>query len=304
MHPLADHSVAIEIPVGVDAKGAVLGLRHGGGDPSFRRTADGVIKATALQSGAVSVRVRFAGAVARVEAWGEGAPEALELAPGWLGLCDSADGFDPSRHETVLRLHRRSPGLRFGRFPMLFEYLVPTVLGQRVSVDEAKRSYRQLVRKAGQRAPGPFDLLMPPSPQFLGALGSGGYHEAGVERARADIIQRLARQADRLERLVDYEPRAAYTALRAVRGVGPWTIAMAAQSVFADADAVPIGDYKLPHLVTWNLAGEPRGDDDRMLALLEPFAGHRARVLRLLKGGGARPPRYGPKLAPRDRWAW
>ena len=45
-----------------------------------------------------------------------------------------------------------------------------------------------------------------------------------------------------------------------------------------------------PNLVAWNLAGEPRADDARMLALLEPFRGQRGRVLRLL--GLGRAPRH------------
>jgi hypothetical protein len=57
-----------------------------------------------------------------------------------------------------------------------------------------------------------------------------------------------------------------------------------------------VGDFHMPSLVTWALAGEPRGTDDRMLELLEPFAGHRGRVVRLLKTSGIRAPRYGPRL--------
>ena len=49
-----------------------------------------------------------------------------------------------------------------------------------------------------------------------------------------------------------------------------------------DSDAVATGDLHLPHMVAWALAGERRGSDERMLELLEPFRGHRARVLRLL----------------------
>jgi hypothetical protein len=37
-----------------------------------------------------------------------------------------------------------------------------------------------------------------------------------------------------------------------------------------------------------------------MLELLAPWAGHRARVVRLLEASGIRAPRYGPRVAPRD----
>ena len=39
-----------------------------------------------------------------------------------------------------------------------------------------------------------------------------------------------------------------------------------------DPDAVSVGDYHLPNQVAWALAGEPRGDDARMLELLEPVS--------------------------------
>ena len=68
---------------------------------------------------------------------------------------------------------------------------------------------------------------------------------------------------------------------------------------FGDPDAVSVGDFHLPNLVAWALAGEPRGTDDRMLELLEPYRGQRGRVIRLLELGGFGAPRYGPRLAPR-----
>ena len=99
-------------------------------------------------------------------------------------------------------------------------------------------------------------------------------------------------------------PPQATTRLTALPGIGPWTAAQVVQVALGHADAVVTGDYKLPSLVCWNLAGEARGDDDRMLELLEPYHGHRARVVRLLKAGGHRPPRYGPRLEvmPVETW--
>ena len=63
-----------------------------------------------------------------------------------------------------------------------------------------------------------------------------------------------------------------------------------------DADAVSVGDYHLPNLVAWALAGEPRADDARMLELLEPFRGQRGRVIRLVAAGGGGAPRRGPRM--------
>jgi len=63
-----------------------------------------------------------------------------------------------------------------------------------------------------------------------------------------------------------------------------------------DRDVVSLGDYHLPHQVSWALAGEARGSEARMLELLEPYRGHRARVIRLLTLGGIQAPRFGPRM--------
>ena len=81
--------------------------------------------------------------------------------------------------------------------------------------------------------------------------------------------------------------------LMAFEGVGPWTAAFVMAAALGDADAVPVGDYHLPNMVSWALAGEPRADDARMLELLEPYRGHRGRVVRLLKQAGVHAPKYG-----------
>ena len=59
-------------------------------------------------------------------------------------------------------------------------------------------------------------------------------------------------------------------------------------------DAVVLGDYHIPNIVAWVLTGRARADDRRMLELLEPYRGHRARAVRLILAGGARAPSYGP----------
>ena len=66
-----------------------------------------------------------------------------------------------------------------------------------------------------------------------------------------------------------------------------------------DPDAVSVGNYHLSHHVGFALTGS-RTDDAGMLELLEPWAGHRQRVIRLIARSGAVEPRRGPRLAPED----
>ena len=57
-----------------------------------------------------------------------------------------------------------------------------------------------------------------------------------------------------------------------------------------------VGDFHLKNLVTYALTGEPRGTDEHMLELLEPFAGHRGRVCLLIESSGLTAPRFGPRI--------
>jgi 3-methyladenine DNA glycosylase/8-oxoguanine DNA glycosylase len=111
------------------------------------------------------------------------------------------------------------------------------------------------------------------------------FHRFGVERRRAEILRRLGIVAARLEEAVGLGLDAAYARFRAIPGVGPWTAGYVAMLALGDCDAVFVGDLHLPHLVSSALAGERRGSDERMLELLEPYRGHRARVVRLLLAG-------------------
>ena len=159
-------------------------------------------------------------------------------------------------------------------------------LEQRVATREAWRNWRGLVHALGEPAPGPLlGLWVPPSPERMARTPYEVLHRFGVERRRADSIRRLAVVARRLEEAVSLPLETAYRRLRAIPGVGPWTAAGTAMIALGDADAVALGDLHLPHMVTWALAGERRGSDARMLELLEPYRGHRARVVRLLLAG-------------------
>jgi hypothetical protein len=77
-------------------------------------------------------------------------------------------------------------------------------------------------------------------------------------------------------------------------------VAETLRSATGDPDALSLGDFHTPHLVSWALAGEARGDDARMLELLEPYRGQRARLVRVLELSGLMAPRFGPRLRHRS----
>jgi 3-methyladenine DNA glycosylase/8-oxoguanine DNA glycosylase len=83
--------------------------------------------------------------------------------------------------------------------------------------------------------------------------------------------------------------------IQKLRGIGPWTANLTIAWTHGWADAVPTGDYHMPNMISWALAGEARADDDRMLELLEPYRGQRWRVLRLIGASHIKAPRRGPR---------
>ena len=284
----------------LDLRLTLAPLRRGSFDPTIRLSTGRAWRATRTPDGPASVALVHAGEELRAEAWGPGADRLLADIPALLGL-DEDPGAIPTGHPLIARLARRDTGIRIPRTLAVVESLVPAILEQKVTSDEAHRATIGLIRAHGEPAPGPAEwrLRLPPAPATLAALPYYAYHPFGIERRRAELIRRIASRASWFEAIVDLPLPDAYARLTAVPGIGPWTAAEVGVRALGDADAVSVGDFHLPNLVAYALAGEPRGNDTRMLELLEPYRGQRARVMRLLELSGIRPPRYGPRLAPR-----
>jgi 3-methyladenine DNA glycosylase/8-oxoguanine DNA glycosylase len=259
----------------------------------------GVWRATRTPEGPATTLVMSpAGGALAMRAWGPGAAWCVETFPTLVGAEDGAEGFAPGPG-VVRDLARRLPGLRIGRSGAVTEALVPTILEQKVQGIAARRSYARLVRAVGEPAPGdglPVRLLLPPDPVVLARTPLWAFHRLEVERRRADTVRLACSYARRLDEAASLPLEAAYARLRALPGIGPWTAAEVGLVALGDPDAVSLGDYHLPNHVAWALAGEPRADDARMLELLEPYRGHRGRVIRLIEAGAPAPPRYGPRL--------
>lgn len=245
------------------------------------------------------MRIHPEGSAIQVDAWGPGASWAVAHAPVLCGEEDDDGGFHPA-HDFIADLWRRHPGLRVPRTQAVFEALVPAVLGQLVTSEEARASYGALVAALGEPAPGPARLTLPPSPRVLAGTPYWAFHRFGVERRRAETIIRAARSAKRVEETITMDMPSAYARLEAFPGVGRWTAAKVAGVALGDPDAVPVGDYHLPHIVGYVFEGTSRSTDERMLELLEPYRGHRARVIRLLTVAGVGAPRFGPRKPLRD----
>ena len=292
---------SIPTPHPIDLARTLFPLRRGTGDPTMRIGDDEAWRATRTPDGPATLHLAVDRSQAAVEAtaWGPGAAWALERAPDLAGVTDDDSGFEPV-HDVLRQVRRRLPGVRLTRTDRLIEALVPAVLEQKVTGMEARRAYRRMMLATGGAAPGPFDdLRLPPDPAVIATMPYHAFHPFGLERRRAEVLRNLCANAPTIERFASLTPELARDRLTTYPGVGVWTAAEVSRLALGDADAVSVGDYHLPHLVSWALAGQPRGTDQRMLELLEPYRGHRGRVQRLLEAGGIDAPRYGPRMQPR-----
>ena len=282
------------LPAPIDVGRALAPLRNGRNDPTTRITPAGWWRSFRTPEGPAALHLQWGPTTVQARAWGPGAAVALDRVPGLVGALDP--GGLVTDHPVVSPLHRRAPGFRIGRSAAVWEALVPTVLAQKVTGREARNAWARMARHFGRPAPGPGDLLLSPDPAEVLAAGSSTFHPFGVERRRAETIIEAAAHVDRLERLVHAPLAEASRALLGLPGIGEWSAAEVLRIALGDRDAVSVGDYHLKHLVAWNLAAEPRGTDERMLELLQPFAGHRAHVIGLLESAGRHAPRRGPRL--------
>jgi len=297
--PALTRTIRVDGPLDL---GLTLGpLWRGHGDPTMRIGRDGVWRATRTPEGPAAIHLQSRGDALELTAWGPGAGWAVEAAPALAGLEDEPAGLSTS-HPLIRELARRRPGVRLPKSRAVFEAILPAIAEQKVTGPEAHRAFRRLVQTHGERAPGPAGdagMRLAPAPETLSRLPYFAFHPFGLERRRAETIRRVAAAANRLEAATRLPPAEGQAKLRAIPGIGPWTAAEVAARAWGDPDAVSLGDFHLPNLVAWALAGEPRGSDERMLELLAPFAGQRGRVVRLLELSGIQPPRYGPRYAGR-----
>ena len=246
------------------------------------------------------LRAYAPGAEITGEAWGAGADWALEQMPAMLGADDDASGFEP-RHPVLVEAWRRHRHVRLTRTGLVMEALVPAIIEQKVTGQEAFGGFRALVHRFGDRAPGPgadLRLWVQPGPQTIRTIASWEWLRMHVDPARSKALVTAAAYAGNLERGGAMGPQEADRRLRALPGIGVWTSAEVRFRALGDADAVSFGDYHIAKNVTWALSGEV-GDDEAMAELLEPYRPHRHRVQRLVELARLSRPRHGPRMAPR-----
>lgn len=195
------------------------------------------------------VRVTLSGSLAHV------IPQALGKV---RRLCDL--GCRPDIVDAHLGdLAAQTPGMRLpGTFDGL-EIAVRAIVGQVISVVQARRILVRLVRIAGEALPegatagmvAPVDAIMPthvfPTAQALAVLPDADYQAAGVSASKIRSIRALAQEvaAGHIRLDPHAEPESTVAQLRAIDGIGDWTAQYVAMRALGWPDAFPATDYAL-----------------------------------------------------------
>lgn len=278
-------------------------LMRGPRDPTMLVGGSTLWRASRTPDGVATLALRQSSEGIHATAWGPGAGWTLTQLPRLCGAHDDNNGFDISGHSILADVARRTASTRLTRTDLVFDALASATIEQKVTSYQAFGAWRDLVTRCGERAPGPTPrpMFAPPTVEGWRGIPSWSWHRAGVEPPQSRAI---ARAAERGQRIADAVLGAESGAdrdriLTSLPGIGVWTSAETRIRALGDPDAVSVGDYHLAHQVGFALTGS-RVDDDGMLELLEPWRGHRQRVIRLILASGIVEPRRGPRLAPED----
>lgn len=278
-------------------------LRRGSGDPTYRTDPDGTIwRGIRTPQGTATLRLQsypWAGEV-RASAWGDGAAWVLDSVPTMLGADDDLTGFAPT-HPVLAEAHSRVPHWRVCRTGLVMEALLPAIIEQKVTGQEAFGGFRVLVHRFGERGPGAGaarGVWVQPAAETLRMIPSWEWLRMHIDPARSRAAVRAAQVAPSIERTMGLPADEVDRRLRSLPGIGVWTSAEVRFRAHGDADAVSFGDYHIAKNVGWALTGS-EVDDDGLAELLEPYRPHRYRVQRLVELCGLHRPRRGPRMAPR-----
>jgi len=252
-------------------------------DPTADSGSDYFRKAFFYRGETAAVEFLRAGEFMEVRAFGSSSEALLEETIRGLHQDDLYVSF-ATEDSGVWRLHRMLPGLRLLRVPWLYDMTCSAILQQRIRTVDAMREWRRIAQRWG--APGPLGLRAFPSAEMLAQVAQFELQALGIDAQRSRTLLRFAQES----RFLPLKTAMTFAELRSrllrIPGIGPWTTESVLGFGAGDADAAIPGDLHLPHLVSYALAGEPEGSDERMMELLEPFRGHRFRIIRLLCAAG------------------
>jgi 3-methyladenine DNA glycosylase/8-oxoguanine DNA glycosylase len=248
-------------------------------DPTAESSKDHFRKALVFSGEPSTVEFRRLDDGLELRAYGPAAANLLDEALVGLAQDDLYHSFT-TPDTGILRLHRSQPGLRLLRVPWLYDMTCSAILQQKIRTIDAVRDWRRIAQKFG--LPAPLGLRTFPPADVLAHVPGFELLNLGIDPQRSRTLLKFAQESRFLPLRTAMTFAELRQHLRRIPGIGPWTTESVLGYGAGDADAAIPGDLHLPHLVCYALAGEQPGSDERMMELLEPFRGHRFRIIRLL----------------------
>jgi DNA-3-methyladenine glycosylase II len=257
-------------------------LPRAGPDGVMRRRRDGGLERLMHVEGAPAVvRVSQPARDRVVLVAGADAPDVAEEALARmrfaLGVDDDLRPFyDRFRDDPVIGASVRSrPYLRIIRRPEPFEALAWAICEQLIEFERAVAIQRRIVYRLGRHCErtGLRDL---PAPAKLAGTAPALLQSLDLSAGRAIALRRAAREvaAGRAD-LGDPDHERAWRRLRAIPGIGSWTIEMLALYGQGRYDQLPAGDLGYLRVVGRMTTGNPRArvTEDEVRAFFVPYEG-------------------------------
>ena len=220
------------------------------------------------------LKIDFASDKAYCALDGDSGVAAHEVVARLVNLRQDPTGFERQMHEEGFAsvLGSRA-GMRIPQTPTVFDGFLWTIIGQQINLRFASVVRRKLAERAGIPAG---DLFCIPEPAAVAALDEADLLAIQFSRQKARYLLGAARsfasgELDR-EKLQELSATSLEKALRAVHGLGTWSINYLMMRTFGFADCAPLGDTGLSSGLQKFLKLESRPNAKECGDLMKRFA--------------------------------
>jgi len=259
-----------------------LRLGGGSGDGLLRRRGPGVQRLLHLGDEPVLVAVAQAGAGRVAFAARANSEAAVGYGLARLRFATGVDDDLTEFHQTfagdplIGRAVRQHPSLRAARKPLAWEALLAAITEQLIEIERAIVIQRRLIARLGRSCPHS-GLRDAPRPAAVAGEAPVRLVSAGLAETRAFALRRAAREVASGRIDLDTGHERAWALLRAIPGIGRWTVDYLAVHGQGRYDQVAAGDLNYLKVVGRLVTGRPRAraDEAEVRGLLDAYGAWR-----------------------------
>ena len=208
------------------------------------------------------------------------------------GVDDDLSAFHEAFADDPLigRAVRAAPAMRPRRALLPWESLAAAITEQLIEFDRAIAIQRRLIARLGRRCPRT-GLRDAPTPAAVAAAAPAELAAMDLAPTRALTLRRAAAEvaAGRVD-LLAADPMPGWRRLRAIPGIGPWTLEMLAYYGQGHHDRIPAGDLGYIKLVGRLTTGHPkaRATEEEVRAFFAPYGEWKGLAGEYVRLGAAR----------------